>query len=763
MRYSSHCRAIDAPPCYQADRYPPSREALAFTLPAFPNEFHGTQNARKCSASPRSDRTSPVGAEPASTNPWSIALAVMLVANLVAPPVLATPMLPRRSERQPEGDSAPGIATAPPPEAQTQAGYDIERHPLDLPRVKSSYTVQEFLRAIAMASAPFRNLGRMVSDAYEAVSGEQANPPAVATAERVGSVADAATGLIPKVQLARLPGRVAEVSADALQGRLPQPSTIADLLQFGDPRSYGSHAPAPHEAPPDQPVLFRRAPVFDAFPDEDIDIGPAADFPADENPSAMSRAATLEGDDERLGPLASAPINRPGGPGGLRTLHSLSGLGGLSTLSKLSKLGSLGGRGGRGGRDAPDAAAIPDALDAPDASDSAEAALHIEGEHEYLQGYEQTLPLAQIPTGSRRQLVTLDGRHYLAGKSGYYHVSPGRSADHWLINAPRGTRAQIPVTYDAQTHTWRADAPLRLCGGGCGPSRESTPDSVGMSKNEVAEAIRHIADRDVRDAIQQAYSDLAHLHLMRTNREDLRALRDNSIVVHRRVLVPQLMRLDPHSTLLEQQREAALITTIHYDNYSDHNLLDLSPEAFCQENAEILFHYLLMRGVSSNNIRMITVRSQGRPPHVMVLYTESDPFIDLLDLTTPQPPIFGHDDGIPGDMFAGALFLSRSSTVLLDPWSRIKASSFPWVNDADDVRRMLEVSLADTGRIPGSPFTVSLTRPYPAPRERSISSSGSSISMRSQGSSAGDSIRSGPSRRDPPDSPPPDADRDTPL
>lgn len=70
------------------------------------------------------------------------------------------------------------------------------------------------------------------------------------------------------------------------------------------------------------------------------------------------------------------------------------------------------------------------------------------------------------------------------------------------------------------------------------------------------------------------------------------------------------MRIDPHSTLFEQQREAALITAIHDDNYVDNSLLDLSPEAFCQENAEILFFSLRQNGLSRSQIRMITIKPQ---------------------------------------------------------------------------------------------------------------------------------------------------------
>ncbi len=357
---------------------------------------------------------------------------------------------------------------------------------------------------------------------------------------------------------------------------------------------------------------------------------------------------------------------------------------------------------------APADASVSERLDEP----------RIEGERDHLQGYEQALPSGAHPDTSHPQLFVVDARHYLGGEAGFYRLTRSPHANQWLVDAPRGIRAQVPVTYDPQTGRWQVQAPLRLCGGGCGPSRESTPDSVAMSQNQIADAIRHIPDRDVRDSIQLAYHDLSHLHLLRTNREDLRSLRDNSIVGHRKILVPQLMRLDPYATLFEQQREAAEITAIHYDTYIDTGIYDLSPEAFCQENAEILFHYLLARGVPSHHIRIMTVQPKSQPAHVMVLYTESDHFIDLLDLSTPQPPVEGYVDGISGERFTAALFLTRDSTVLLDPWSRVKASSFVDADSIEALMSELDIALSDTGHRPGKPFRVSLTRPYPAPRDR---------------------------------------------
>ncbi|MFJ2995762.1 hypothetical protein [Pandoraea sp. NPDC087047] len=708
MRYSSHCRAINAPPSYQGSGTALSRKADVRGAPEFSHEFRSTRNSRRHISHDLAARAH-AGAEPSRASPWAVALTVMLIANLATPPTLANPRVPRLPDRSREEGNAPGNATTWPTAGQADDYPDVVVSPVERQWIRDHYTALEFLRAVASSTTPFRNLGRAVGDAYSIVSGNTVEPHVLAKAERAGTVVDFAAGLIPNVQLIRLPGRLADVMANALEGKPAQPEKLVGILQFADPRALGVHMPVRPGSVPARPVPAGPSPVGEPVSDHDIEAGlPAESFGEEPRP------------DEPPEPAEPHEPHEPPEP-------------------------------------PPEQNAEPVRSPEFDVREtSPDRALRIDGEREHLQGYEQTLPPEQIPSGPHRQLINAGGRYYLAGESGYYRITPGYQAGHWFINAPRGAGAQVPVIYNRQTGTWRAEAPLRLCGGGCAPSRESTPDSVAMSKNDVADAIRHIPDRDVRDAIQQAYADLAHLHLQRTNRADLRPLRDNSIVEHRRILMPQLMRLDPLSTLFEQQREAAMITAIHYSNYGENSLIDLTPEAFCQENAEILFHYLLKRGVLSHHIRMITVRPQGRPPHALVLYTESDPFIDVLDLSTPQPPVAGHEDGIPGDTFMGALFLTRESTVLLDPWSQIKATSFLWANDIAEVQSMLDIALADAGHRPGHPFTVSLTRPYPTPRERIASAMGSSASMGSAGSSGssggstGESVLSHAVHRAPP-------------
>ncbi|VVD94758.1 hypothetical protein PCA20602_01825 [Pandoraea capi] len=712
MPYVSHHRAIVAPPSYTRSHASDPRRNARSTHSAheFPRRFRGsriTQRANPLNTLTASNaRTAP--RRPRNTSqrdgvsPWPAVLALAVVANLAA-----------RTSAMPE-IPAGGLRQRQPPDVGTPGSVedDVRILPIRSAAIKTDYPFPDLLRAVGAASAPFRHLGQSIDDLRFAVSGESIGGDTLATMQRIGDFVDQITGLVPSVQRLRLPAYVADLAADAAQGEMPIAERIASLIQMSDPRSLGAAIPMNadgefRDVAPGNPALSSAAV-------QSREVAEPTAVRADV--VAQSETDVLDASRHSVDAIRSDAITDVGPD--------------VPDISADAP-------------PAPLAAALPDGVpvaasdeavanEIPDvqqdgqilASATSARRSHIDAEHEYLTGYAQQLSPESLPPEPHAQLILVDGRHYLRGEAGYYRVTraPGTSNasgdEHWLVDAPRGTRAQIPVTFDAHTGTWRAERALRLCGGGCGPSRESTPDSVGTSMNQVADAIRHIKRPQVREAILKAYDDLSRMHLMRTNREDLRAMRDNSIVEHRRVLVPQLMRLDPHATLFEQQREAATITTIHYDNYAETGFYTLSPEAFCQENAEILFHYLLTRGVPSPHIRMITVRPQGHPPHVMVLYTESDQFIDLLELNTPQPPVAGHVDGINGEKFTAAVFLTRDSTVLLDPWSRVKASSFRHADDIEEMMGMLDVSLADAGHRAGNPFVVSVTRPYPAPRDR---------------------------------------------
>lgn len=355
---------------------------------------------------------------------------------------------------------------------------------------------------------------------------------------------------------------------------------------------------------------------------------------------------------------------------------------------------------------------------------------HIEDEHEHLQGYALDLSKDQLPERLDSRLVIVDGKHYLRGEAGYYRATRGRSIDHWLISAPRGSgrAAQVPVLFDPVTGQWHAESPLRLCGGGCGSSREASPDSIAIDREKIINAIAHLRDEHMRDGIRYAFNDLSLLHLTRSNRPDLRMTRDNSIIDHRAALRTSMKRIKRNQPLLKQQEEASLITTMHYywNRYS---------EAFCQENSEILFHYLLANDIPTDRIRMITVQPKNRPPHVLVLYTESERLIGLLEAATPQPPLNFEPDGINDMLFAREVYESRDSTVLLDPWSRARATSFAHANHAVDLVDTLDAAFEDIGHRQGNMYRVSITRPLGMRR-------GSSISLGSTGSS-----RSGSSGR----------------
>ncbi|MDR3400697.1 MAG: hypothetical protein P4M06_24390, partial [Pandoraea sp.] len=326
----------------------------------------------------------------------------------------------------------------------------------------------------------------------------------------------------------------------------------------------------------------------------------------------------------------------------------------------------------------------------------------------YLRGYEQQLPAEQLPASASSRVVLINGHHYLKGAAGYYRAQRGTSADHWLIDPPQGSesRAQVPVTYDVSSGTWHAHAPLRLCGGGCGPSHIShPPDSIANSFENIFDAVRHVPNGSAQVAIQKAFSDLSKLHLRRTNRADLQTIRDNSIISHRAAMREEMRKqIDPNAPLIKQQRTASAITAMYYR-------WNTAAEAFCQENAEILFHSLLENGISRNQIRMITIKPQNRPPHVMVLYTESEHFIDLMDNSTPQPPHPLYRDGIGHGLFLQGVYLARRSTVLLDPWSRTKALSFASATTPLDADRIVNRALNDIGHMPGNAYTVSVTRP----------------------------------------------------
>ncbi|WP_242560809.1 MULTISPECIES: hypothetical protein [Pandoraea] len=608
---------------------------------------------------------------------WPAALALMLVANLVVPAASFVPKIAPRcrngddSERQDSG--CVGLHAQPPVARNDDA--DVIAQPI-APQmtIKHEYSSQDVLRSIGAGSEPFKNLGNSVVDMYALLTGHDVSQQTREQIQQRTHMMDVATGLLPEVAILRLPSEVTDVVADSRDGKPISTDRIVSILQNADPR-----------------VMTR--PLGNA-------MRPAR------------RGA-------KGGKIHAMPETPPGGSSG----HAVQAP--RKTLDAVDRKMASGGREvvieHAGIDDEARVAAGASAIMTDDA-----AAMAIIGERTYLQGYEQQITDDKLPASGAARIVLVDGRHYLRGEAGYYRTTRGSSGDHWLVDSAQRTLAQVPVTYDPQTGRWEAHAPLRLCGGGCGNSRVTTPDSIALNRHEVDAVLSHLRDDDVQNAILGAYAEVSRMKLMRTNRPDLRPYRDYSILKNRDAIRVALEQVPPDASLFEQQRLAAFVTTSHYR-------LNPGTEAFCQENAEILFHFLIEGGVHGDCVRMITVQPKHRSPHALVLYTESVELIDALELATPIDFEGPGTDGITGTNFAGLIMGAQDTTVLLDPWSRVKAVGFAMTKDPMETRRVLDAAFADIGHRQGEPYTVSLTRPL-GPRRSSLSSRGSMGSMSSGGS-----------------------------
>ncbi|WP_157125657.1 hypothetical protein [Pandoraea norimbergensis] len=524
-------------------------------------------------------------------------------------------------------------------ETGTTAWPDVVVRPLAPESIKTEYSVDDILSAIASGGAPFRNLGESIADAYTALTGNEVSTDDRERFRKGTVTADLLTGMLPKAALARLGAEVVHIVADQRAGKPVDSSRLIAVLLNTNLRGMGSSS---HKS------TARHPPANNA------------------HPLATHRSGT-----------APESLRKP-----------------LDTS----------------------------AFDLPEI---------VTGEREHLAGYAQPLPADVLhrpePPGPGdldplRGIFVANGNHFIRGTGGYYRLQRQKTDGQWLIDAHEAGKPQVPVVYEAATGKWRAYAPLRLCGGGCGSSKVSHAGSTSDSMLGMVFDLASIREPEVRRAIQESYDDLSELNLLRTNRDDLRPLRDNSIVEIRESLSNGMRRIDRQAPLLEQQREAAKCTALYYLEHPD-------SEAFCQENAEVLFHFMLANGVPSSRIRMITLRPRNRPPHVMVLYTESTNVIQMLHWATPQPAVDTRIDGITEMTFAQEIHATRASTRLLDPWGRIKMQSFERAHCEHEVLNILRRMLEDTGARNGEPFFVSITRPLGTPRSSasSLSSSGSSL------------------------------------
>lgn len=653
MPIASHHHVTRHSPCYGLPHPLRHQESATNATAGFPRTF---RNAR-CVPSEIGSRTllhprhMDTGRAPRNTI-WPAALAIMLVSNLAASASSDVSRSAFHGEDNNEATGPHSRAFNPGPQLAVEVPLssmpdDVIVRPVQRASpIKSEYTFQEFLKAVSKTSAPFQHLGEAMGDAYEILSGQTVGPDVRDGVQNGADALDVATGLLPQVRLARLPGDLAGIVSDELEGKGFDSEKLVGILQFADPRTLGSDPlhPAGSRVPIHSPPV--------PLPEESTQTAHHSD-PLRPEPSRVRSGAHESIDAANAQDVPPPASGRVGGP----------------------------------------AWAPPP---------------RIVGEQEHLQGYAQILSADRLPAAEPSRVVLVDGHHYLRGEAGYYQAQPGLSADHWLVEAPKGSdrRAQVPVTYDESTGEWHAHAPLRLCGGGCASSKVDHPyDSVVDSVEDVASTIQHIPDQTTRQAIPEALFALGELSLRRSNRADLRALRDNSIINHRAALRASMREnIDPNLPLIKQQCIASEITAMYYS-------WNPAAEAFCQENSEILFFNLRRNGLSRSQLRMITIKPKNRPPHVMVIYSDSKQFIELMDRSTPQPPNVRHPDGLSHELFREAVYLTRQSTVLLDPWSTTKAISFASATSPIDAGRLINQALIDIGHTPGHPYTVSVTRP----------------------------------------------------
>jgi len=705
MPYASYRRATSVAPAfaptYQLSHAVQHREASARKDPGvqvhakrhFSITFTQARLATQSHASHTSQTHSPLmqgrsrrnAAASSTPTVWPAAFALMLVSNLIAPvasdgPISAfVPKAPRRCHGDVDAESdSPGCSPQAPPDQVRPMPGDVDAavraEPVDpLMTLKDRYSPQDLLRSIGTGSAPFRNFGDSVADMYVLLTGNTVSQPMREEIQRRADFVDLATGLIPKVAMSRVPSEVAKAAADSVDGKPITADRIISIVQNADPR-----------------VLAR--PLASA-------LRPA-------RVSAVRRKVPQATLDKPGGPLPSVRIEPPG-----KDWKDIEKKVAATDMERIVD---------EAGRDVPaqDVSLSNVSDEMPD--------LFIAGEQAYLQGYAQHIPAHRLPSGRATRLVIVDGQQYLRGEHGYYLASRASSADHWLVDAPRRTKAQVPVTYDPELDLWVAHEALRMCGGGCGNSRVTTPDSIALNRHEVDAVLSHLRDDDAQNAILSAYNDVSRMKLLRSNRPDLRQFRDYSIIPNREAIRAALEHIPPDTPLYEQQRLAAVITASHYR-------LNLGTEAFCQENAEVLFHFLIENGIHGDCIRMITIHPKGRSPHALVLYTESEELIDALELATPVEYEGPGPDGISGNNFAGLIMNARDTTLLLDPWSRVKAVGFAMSKDALETRRVLDAALVDVGHRPGEAYRVSLTRPL-GPRRTGTSRRGSLASQGSAGS-----------------------------
>lgn len=546
-----------------------------------------------------------------------MALALLCAMNIAMPIAAARPHFsPDTSDTAFPGDAS-------------DSDSGILMRPMAYAPIKTEYSTNDVLKAVASGASPFTNFAESVNDAIAVSTGRDIPAQTRGQLRETMQVLDYGTGVMSKVQLLRLPADVAQLVSEQIAGRPPDVSRVISVLLNSDLR--GLDTPGQPRRQTDTTV-HHRAIAHKANAAQGL---PVAAF-------------------DEMAKWRTAPkLRKPNQPNAAST----------ST---------------------------------------------IHGEREFLQDYSQW-PLGMGPlTELRHGLVLMGGQFFLRRPHGFYRLQRSKVRNHWLVDAPTPGKPQVPIKLDPATGEWHAYAPLRLCGGGCSQSRMGAPQLVADSVYSYEFDLDGIIDTRVRDAIRDAFDALGDLNLLRSNRQDMRPFRNNSISEIRKHLWTRQREIDPSEPLDRQQRRAASMTANFYiDNPGR--------EAFCHENAEILLHFMLVHDVPKSRLRMVTLRPQNRPAHVMVLYTESPLVIKALDLATPQPPIEGQVDGLTHQEFSKAILSTRDHTWLFDPWSRIKMVTFERARSVQDVSDTLAPTLEAAGYRRSEPYRISVTRTLSTP------------------------------------------------
>lgn len=346
-------------------------------------------------------------------------------------------------------------------------------------------------------------------------------------------------------------------------------------------------------------------------------------------------------------------------------------------------------------------------------------------------------PTESLPAPNAEGLIHHGGKTWIKGDGGYYQVH--RSARNGWSVYTRGGLHDVPVQFEPATAQWRAYPKLSLNGGGGATSKQmraAPPESGGTASgrrasnepasdgaasgrtasNRLAPPPSELMPKDSMDGfrivtssfpllaarpqlagrIRRAFRNLGKLSLLRSNRPDRRHMTDYSIFEARNSIVEELESSGRTSSLESRQESAARITTNYYEAHR-------GSEAYCQENSEILFQYLLDEGVSRKRLSMITF-TDSDSGHVAVLYTKHMSAFKGMISEDKQAFLSEAD-------FANTVFEQRATTLLLNPWGRAKLLGFEHAETPQDVVNTIDMATGEAGILSRFGYRVRATLP----------------------------------------------------